>query len=155
MVDRIEEEMIIPFVFNAPAEFEVEETAQGVAIIKGVLLREGVSTNGNLYTIDEMEKIAEQAEGMPIFFGVKEKVLNGIMRKNAHANDEPNQVGRIISAFFDKVKRVIRYVAEIVNTKLHPTMIEEVKAGWGVSIGGVATARNTPSSLNFLNHCRM
>jgi hypothetical protein len=36
------------------------------------------------------------------------------------------------------VKRKIKFWAEIVNTAKFPTLIQEVKKGWGVSIGGMA-----------------
>lgn len=143
MVDgRVVEQMVMfPFEFIAPTEIEIEETASGVALIKGVLLREGTSKNGNLYTISEMEKIAKQAEGMPIYVGTTTKVdpNYGIARKGMHNNTTPNKVGKILSATFDKTKRVIRYIAQILNTVVHPKIIEEVKAGWGISIGGVCT----------------
>lgn len=144
MVGQITEQMVIfPFEFIAPTEVEIEETSKGVAIIKGIMLREGVSTNGNVYTVDEMENIAKQAENMPIYVGTRSKIDPnlGIKRDNMHDNTESHCVGRIISAIFDKAKRVIRYIAEIVNTSRFPKIIEEVKAGWGISIGGKADAK--------------
>ena len=144
MVSPVEGQMIMfPFEFNSPTEIEIEETSQGVAIIKGIMLREGVSTNGNLYSIPVMKEIAAQAEGMPLYVGTATKLDTnlGIVRNNMHANFEDNRVGRIISAIFDPIKRVIRYIAELVNTKNHPRIIEEVKAGWGVSIQGIADAQ--------------
>lgn len=124
-------------------EVTIEETESGKrALIQGTMLREGISGNGFLYTIEEMQNIAKQAEGVPIYIGSCTKIDEnyGIMRDGKHDNTEPNKVGRIISAVFDPIKRVIRYLAEIVNTKAHPRVIEEVKAGWGVSIGGTADA---------------
>jgi len=124
-------------------EVTIEESASGKrALIQGTMLREGISTNGFLYTLEEMENIAKQAEGVPIYIGSCTKLDTnyGIMRNGKHDNTEPNRIGRIISAVFDPIKRVIRYIAEIVNTATHPQVIEEVKAGWGVSIGGTADA---------------
>ena len=133
--------VMFPFEFISPTEISIEESAQGVAIITGTLLREGTSKNGNLYTIEEMQRIADQAEGIPIYVGTmtKRDPNLGIMRKGMHANIIKHRVGKIIRAVFNKAKRVIKYWAELVNTKIHPKIIEEVKAGWGVSIGGLAT----------------
>jgi hypothetical protein len=144
MVNGIEEQMVIfPFEFNAPTEIEIEESGKGTAIIRGIMLREGVSTNGNIYTIPEMKSIAVQAEGMPIYVGTATKFDPnvGVRRNNMHANFDENKIGKIISAIFDPIKRVVRYVAEIFNTATHPRVIEEVKAGWGVSIAGTANAQ--------------
>jgi hypothetical protein len=132
--------IMFPFEFISPTEVEVEETNSGVAILKGILLREGVSTNGNLYTIPEMKNISKQAEGMPIYVGTATKYDSnlGVMATNKHANFKPNKVGKILSTIFDSKNRLIRFVAEIVNTKNFPKIIEEVKSGWGISIGGIA-----------------
>jgi len=145
MVDRvIKEEMVFPFEFISPVEYAVEESAAqraGVAIISGTLLREGVSRNGNVYTIDEMENIAKQVIGTPIYYGVMKKrdPNTGLMMKDKHANIEENRIGKIIDCVFNKTKRIIKFMAEIVNTESHPHIIEEVKQGWGISIGGIAT----------------
>ena len=142
MVDRvIQEEMIFPFEFISPTTVTIEESSTGVAMISGTLLAEGISRNGNVYTVSEMENIAEQAIGMPIFVGTMTKVDPnlGIRRKGMHANVNKNRVGKIINAVFDKISRKIKYWAELVNTEDHPKIIEEVKAGWGISIGGIAT----------------
>ena len=142
MAHRIVEQMVMfPFEFISPTEITIEESASGVAMVTGTLLREGVSRNGNLYTVSEMENIANQAEGMPIYVGTTTKVdpNYGIKRDNTHANFEENRVGRIIRTVFNKVKRIIKFWAELVNTKSHPKIIEEVKQGWGISIGGIAT----------------
>ena len=141
MANRIEiEEMNFPFEFISPLEVTIEETSLGVAIIRGTLLREGVSKNGNLYTIKEMKKIAKATEGQPIYVGTTTKmdVNLGIIRKGMHDNTKSNKVGRIIQAIFNDVKRVIKFVGEVVNTENHPDIISKIKAGWGISIGGVA-----------------
>lgn len=144
MANRIiQEQMNFPFEFLAPTEIEIEESSQGVALIRGIMLREGVSNNGNLYTVPVMEEIASQAEGMPLYVGTATKIDPnlGIKRNNMHADFEDNRVGRIIQCIYDPIKRVIRYIAELVNTANHPRIIEEVKAGWGVSIKGLANAQ--------------
>lgn len=133
--------MQFEYMFFSPLEVMIEETSQGVALIKGTLLVEGISRNGNLYTVDEMENIAKQAVGKPIFFGVKNGINpnTGLPAKNLH-NDEPeNKVGKITETFLDPIKRRINFVAQIMNTEKFPDIIKKIKAGWGVSIGGFVT----------------
>ena len=145
----IEEEMNFPYEFISPIDIDIEETTIGVAMIKGTLLAEGISRNKNYYTIDVMEEIAKSAEGKPIYVGIMRKPHpdTGVMLKSAHANIEENYVGRIIQTFVDKVARKIKFIASIVNTEKFPKLIEEVKQGWGVSIGGQANARWVLDSL--------
>lgn len=130
----------LPFEYVSPVHVTIEESSQGVAIIRGTLLAEGESKNGNLYTVEEMAQIAPQAEGKPIYVGTMLKCdpKTRLCSKNAHANIKENLVGRIIKAVFDPIKRVINFWARIVNTEKYPKLIEEVKSGWGISIGGVA-----------------
>lgn len=124
--------------FASPTVIDIEETEQGVAIIKGTLLAEGVTKNGNLYTIDEMEGIAASAEGKPIYFGTMTKFDEtlGLVKKNAHADIETNRVGRIMKTIFNAAKRKIEYIAQIMNTETFPDLISRVKKGWGISISG-------------------
>lgn len=136
-----------------PSQIIIEESNGGKkAIIQGTMLREGISRNGFLYTVEEMEQIANQAIGVPIFIGSCTKLDEnyGIIRDGKHANFEENKIGRIIQAVFDPVKRVIKYIAEIINTKTHPKVVEEVKSGWGVSIGGTADADLIKDSIGRL-----
>lgn len=137
------EEMNFTFEFTSPMEVDVAETAIGVAIIKGTLLSEGISRNGNLYSLDQMEKIAKTAEGAPIYYGVMSTptLMNGVPVKNAHANIEQNLVGQIMQTFLDPIAKKIRFIAKLFSTEQFPHLIEEVKQGWGVSIGGKGKAR--------------
>jgi hypothetical protein len=130
--------MSFRFEFVTPVSVSVEETSQGVALIKGTLLVEGMSRNGNLYTIEEMENIAHQAEGKPIHFGVKEGVNpnTGKWSKNLHDDSDNTRIGKIISTTLDWINRKITFIAEVVNTPMFPDIINKVKAGWGISIGG-------------------
>ena len=134
------EELSLPFNFITPVEVTVEETASGVAMITGTLLIEGLSRNKNLYTIQYMDKIAKSTEGVPIYTGIMTKIdpNTGLLTKGMHANKEPNRIGKIVKTVFDKAKRKIKFWAEIVNTANFPAIIQEVKKGWGVSIGGIA-----------------
>lgn len=139
----IDEEMNFSFEFTSPMEVEIAETAIGVALIKGTLLREGISRNGNIYSLDQMEKIAKTAEGAPIFYGTMLRIdeNTGLRNKNAHANVQPNFVGQIMQTFLDPIARKIRFIAKLFSTEEFPHLIEEVKQGWGVSIGGKGRAR--------------
>jgi len=142
MTNEIDEEMNFTFEFTSPTSVDVEESAIGVALIKGTLLAEGMSRNGNLYTLDQMEKIARTAEGAPIFYGTMEKIdpNTGVNTKNMHANIEPMKVGKILQTFLDPIARKIKFIAQIVASEMFPHLIEEVKHGWGISIGGSGKA---------------
>lgn len=138
----IEEGLVMfQFEYISPTKINVEETSHGVAIIEGTLLAEGISRNGNLYTVEEMEKIAKEAEGIPIYTGttIKPDPNTGIVCKNMHANISKNKVGRIIRAVFESASRKIKFWAEIVNTDTFPNLIKQIRNGWGISIGGIAT----------------
>lgn len=120
---RIKRIQNVPFEYSSGVE--IEESRQKSTIIKGVLLSEGISRNGNMYTVDEMRNIASNAVGLPLIFGV-----NPITNK--HAKSEP--VGKIVRAHFDEVKRKIFFWAKVTSQKI----AESVKKGWRVSIGGIA-----------------
>lgn len=109
------------FTFEAP--ISIEEVKGQKAIIRGTLLSEGISRNGNLYTIEEMENIANQAVGT--------KIEVGVDFRGRHTKSPT--VGKIIEAFLDKTKRKIFYIAEIFGS-----IVNQVKKGWGVSIDGIA-----------------
>ena len=138
---KIEEEMSFPFEFRSPIVITLEETKKGVALISGTLIKEGVSKNGNIYTIDQLEEIAKQAEGIPVYYGVmtKRDPNTGLLVRNAHANIKKNKVGRIIKAWLDKASKKVKFIAEVVSTPNFPNLIKQIKSGWGISIGGIAT----------------
>lgn len=141
-MSQIKEQMIMfPFQYISPAHISIEESFHGVAIITGTLLAEGISRNGNLYTVEEMANIAPQAEGLDLYVGTMEAIdpNTGLKVKGMHANLEENRVGRIIRAIFDPIARKIKFWAEVVNTATHSDIIQKIKEGWGVSIGGIAT----------------
>ena len=112
--------MKIKFSFKSP--ILIEEININQAIIRGVLLSEGVSRNGNLYTINEMEKIAVQCANLPIQFGITEE----------GRHKEGKTIGRIIRAWLDKTARKIRFIGEVYGDFAH-----KVKANWGLSIEGI------------------
>ena len=134
--------MNFQFEFTSPTFVEIEESSIGVALIRGTLLAEGTSRNGNLYTLDQMEKIAKTAEGAPIYYGTMEKIdpNTGVKTKGMHANIEPTRIGKIMTTYLDLVARKIKFVAQIVANEMFPHLIEEVKHGWGISIGGSGKA---------------
>ena len=110
--------------------------------ISGVLVREGLSRNQNLYTISEMENIVQQIKGLPIFFGTMRKFdpKSGTYKSGMHANIEKHRIGEIEEGYLDKIKRLVYFYGVIRNTREHPRIIEEVRKGWGLSIGGIAHA---------------
>jgi hypothetical protein len=135
-----QDKVLMDFTFNfeSPLEISVQEVEEGLAIIKGTLMVEGVSKNNRLYTIDELENIARQAEGVPITTGVK-KILSadGKTIRTLHETDPENEIGRIMQTIFDKVKRKITFIGHIVNTPKFPDILQRVHEGWGISVGGV------------------
>jgi hypothetical protein len=137
----IQESMGFDFEFTSPLAIEVEESLLGVAMITGTLLAEGLSKNGRLYTLDEMEQIADTAKGVPIYYGTMKKWLNGQLTNNAHANVEETRVGEITETWIDKLARKIKFRAHIVNSSNFPNLVDQVKKGWGVSIGGKGMAQ--------------
>lgn len=139
----IEESMKFEFEFTSPLLVEIEETTMGVAMITGTLLAEGLSNNSNLYTIEEMEHIAETAKGAPIFYGTTTKINpnTGRLTANMHRNYEGCQVGEIFETWIDKIAKKIKFRAHLIDNPNFPHLIEEVKKGWGVSIGGRGLAQ--------------
>jgi hypothetical protein len=131
--------------FDYISPFVVEETSQGKATISGTLLAEGITGNNHLYTVEEMENIAPQVEGMPIYYGTMTKLdpNTNIIKRNMHANIDDNRIGQMIKAWFDATIKRIKYIAEIFNTAKFPDIVSMVKKGWGVSIGGIATRAYT------------
>jgi hypothetical protein len=144
MNEQFEPVMEFAYTFYTPVSITIEETSQGVAMLKGTLLVEGFSRNKNLYTIEEMESIAKRAEGVPMYYGVMQDVNpnTGLPVKNLHADVEPNRIGRILKTMLDKINRKITFIAEVANTPNFPDIISKIKAGWGVSIGGFVTKAN-------------
>ena len=134
----VEESMSFEWEHTTPLALEVEESLVGVAMVTGTLLSEGLSKNGNLYTIEEMEQIAETAKGAPIYYGTMTKVLNGRLVRNAHANIEETRVGNITETWVDKLAKKIKFRAHIIDNPKFPNLIDCVKKGWGVSVGGKA-----------------
>jgi len=123
--------------WNAPVK--VTETSYNRATISGVLIAEGTSRNGHLYELTELRNIAKQACGVPINFGTVSKLLDtktGLVIKNAH-DESPNAVvGKIIRTTFSPKRKLVTFFGEIWNTKKFPNIVQEVKNGFGISIGG-------------------
>lgn len=134
----IEESMNFEFEYTSPLALEIEESAIGVAMVTGTLLSEGVSKNGNEYTLETMEQIAETAKGAPIYFGTETRINpnTGLLTKNMHKRTEKTYVGEITETWLDKAARKIKFRAHIIGNEFFPNLISEIKKGWGVSIGG-------------------
>lgn len=130
--------------FECLSPINIMESAHGVALLKGTLLVEGISRNKNKYELDEMENIAKQAVGVPMYYGVKEGINpnTGMPAKNLHDDSDDHRVGRIIKTMLDKVARKVYFIAEVANTPLFPDLVDKIKTGWGVSVGGFVTKFN-------------
>ena len=152
MSEQFKEGMTFDWQFVSPVAIDVEETEQGVATITGTLLSEGVTGNGHLYTLDEMENIARRAEGVDIFYGTMTKFEEsiGMYKKNSHADVNENKVGKIMKTLFDRVARKITFIAQILNTDKFPDLISKVKKGWGISVGGKGKGQFLLDSLGRL-----
>jgi hypothetical protein len=135
------ENISFEFEFQSSLKVGIEESSSGSAIIEGTLLSEGISRNGNVYTIEEMENIAKQAEGVTIFYGTKTGInpKTGVICTTLHNNDDDQKIGKVIKTTLNKLSKKIHFIAEVFNTANHPDMIAQIKAGWGVSIGGFVT----------------
>jgi hypothetical protein len=140
---EIEESMKFDFEYTSPLMLEIEESAIGVAMVTGTLLSEGISRNGNQYTLDVMEQIAQTAIGAPIFFGTTTRVdpNTGKLTKNMHLKESFARVGEITETWIDNAARKIKFRAHIVGNETFPNLIDEIKKGWGVSIGGKGFGR--------------
>jgi hypothetical protein len=134
----IEESMRFEFEYTSPLEVEIEESVIGVAMISGTLLSEGLSKNDNLYTFEEMDNIAKTAKGAPIYYGTCRKINpnTGLLTDNMHRNFADSRVGEIFETWVDKIARKIKFRAHIIDNPNFPNLIDQIKKGWGVSIGG-------------------
>jgi len=135
---EIEESMRFDFEYTSPLAIEIEESAIGVAMVTGTLLSEGISRNGNQYTLDMMDQIAQTAIGAPIFFGTTTRIdpNTGKLTRNMHLKDAFARVGEITETWIDNAARKIKFRAHIIGNENFPNLISEIKKGWGVSIGG-------------------
>jgi hypothetical protein len=134
----ITETMNFDFEYISPFEVEVEESAHNVAMITGTLISEGVSRNGNEYTIETMKQIAETAIGVPIYYGTETRINpnDGKLTLNMHKKDVKTWVGEITETWLDPIARKVKFRAHILGNETFPNLIQEIKKGWGVSIGG-------------------
>lgn len=126
--------MKIGFEFNTTVS--VGEVTENSVTISGTLLVEGVTRNKRLYEIDEMENIASQAAGVPIITGIKRVVGADGQMRTLHDDNPMNQIGEVTKTTFQKSKRKITFVGKIWNTPKFPDIVQKVKLGWGISIGG-------------------
>ena len=131
------------FGYTTPLEIE-ESFKDGKTIISGTLITEGKSRNNMYYSMEELKNIADSAVGVPVRFGTESGIdpNTGLFEPNLHAKGIINEVGKIIKTAIDKVKRKVKFWAEINNSPTNPNIAESVKQGWGISIGGNAKGGN-------------
>jgi hypothetical protein len=132
--------------FLSTSPVRIEESLNGLygdstkLQISGTMLTEGISRNGNLYSIEELQNIASQASGKPIYFGTMSGISpnTGLFTKNLHADVADNLVGRIRNAYVTlrDGKKLIQFFGEVWNTSKFPDLVKRVKSGFGISIGG-------------------
>ncbi len=116
--------------FTSP--IEVAETVEGIKNLTGTLLRLDVPTgNGRMYSFEEADKIANEAVGVPLYYGIKI-----IDKKLYHDVSPTTKVGEVIKAWVDRASKSIKGVIKLMKSESFPTLVEEVKQGWGLSVAG-------------------
>lgn len=118
----------------------VEESFKDRAIISGTLLVKGISRNKNFYDILTLREVAESAVEKPIFYGTTRKidVNTGLFAMNMHDNKETNRIGKVLRTVFNKKRGFVKFIAEVWNTTKFPDIVQKLKAGFGISMGGMA-----------------
>jgi hypothetical protein len=120
------------FTFTITSPIEVEETLSSSIILNGTFMKlNHITNNGREYQLEEAQEITEGLIGMPVGYGTQ-------WWNNKHRKDAKHHIGRVIKTIFDEVNGVIKGVVEIWNTKEHPDIVQQIKPGWGFSIGGKA-----------------
>ena len=135
------------FKFEAKSGVRIEETCPDRLKISGTLLVAGVSKNQRLYEIDELENIARNMVGKPVYLGTKHVLSpDGKTVRTLHDDAPENEIGHVTKTFLNRKKGLVRFVAEIFKTYKYQNLLNDVKAGWGVSIGGFV------HKANFVKH---
>lgn len=117
--------------FRIYSPFEVIEESKSAGVrLKGVFIKlNKPTTNGRVYPAEtEGENIAETLKGAPVYWGV-----NPITNK--HVKRDP--VGRVLSAFYNKLKGVVEGTVEIFESSGLGDLLRKMKTV-GFSIGGKA-----------------
>src|SRR4030042_6449797 len=146
------------FVITTP--LEVEEAFQDRVILKGTFLKlESATKNGNIYSIEEAQQIANGLVGMPVFYGVKPPefvvtpqglaVVKGKHDKDLE-NPEKTSIGRVFKTLVNEAKKTIEGWVEVWNNSKFPDLVQKIKKGWGFSIGGKATELQETGLINSL-----
>ena len=123
------------FKFENSSNIRIFETKEDSMVISGTMLVAGISTNNRLYEVSELENIAKNMVNKPVYHGLKRVIENGKAR-TVHDDNPENRVGTVIKTFLNRKLGRIRFLAEIWNTRKYPNLINEVRSGWGVSVGG-------------------
>lgn len=125
--------------FNFVSRLTIEETSKRKAIVSGILATTGISRNGWFYDLESLKEIAETSIGKPVFFGIKKFGYDrstGLIIRNLHDDSEENRIGRIIKTVLNRKQRIVKFFAEVWNTKKFPNIVQKIKQGFGVSIKG-------------------
>jgi len=112
------------FIFTSPISVQESE---GKTLISGTLICEGISRNGNQYTLPILRSIAQQSVGKPLIYGVDEH--------GKHLT-HGETVGKIIKTVFDKLAKKVRFIAEVTSNWLKNAI---KPYDFGVSIDGQTT----------------
>jgi len=120
----------------------VEETTKDFVMVEATLLREGVSKNGHLYTVQETDfkNVAKTAIGKPIYFGTnvfgehKAPPIKGtFLQRHSGTFSEVAPVGKIVKAWFESHGRKVKAKLKI----WEPTLMNRIREGFKVSVRGI------------------
>src|SRR3990170_358595 len=126
--------------FTITGPLTVEEASVGRKVLSGTIVRlDSVTSNSREYQWDEAPTIAERLIGLPVHFGMK-IVMDETGLKRRHRKDPDDTIGKIIKTWIDDKIKAIKGLVEIWNTEKNPTIVDEVKSGWGFSISGMTLA---------------
>jgi hypothetical protein len=121
----------LPFVWEN--RIEIEEGSHGKRFT-GILASEGVSRNGNVYTLETLESIANQANGLPLYYGTVTRINpnTGRLTKNMH-DLSGSQIGKIVKAWVEG--KVVKFIGEVFES-----FTGKIGKGWGLSLSGKSLA---------------
>jgi len=131
---------IIEFNFTSP--LIIEETTKDYVMVEATLLKEGVSKNGHLYTVQETDfkNVAKTAIGKPIYFGTnifgehKAPPIKGtFLQRHSGTFSEVKPVGKIVKAWFESHGRKVKAKLKI----WEPTLMKRIREGFKVSVRGI------------------
>jgi hypothetical protein len=123
------------FRFLSPIVIVDETVIEGKPMMVEVtLLSEGVTGNGRLYTFEDLQKIADQCLGKPVFYGVDPVTNEHTNELRGYDPDQHPKVGEVCKVWIDETTRKIK-----AHLKITKEEIKSIIRTLGISVGGFAT----------------